>query len=82
MAELLEKYWSVELFWFPFNSVVSRFLNILPKNLEDSQLILSLENLFVSHPLKTVRVTLIYCMHMQDYTDTHIILYRHLKNPI
>ena len=30
LSELLKKYWSVEILWFPFNSIVDRLLNMLP----------------------------------------------------
>ena len=55
MGKLLEKYWSVEIFWFPFNSIVNRMLSMLPKGVDDSKLTLSPELLFASHPLSTVR---------------------------
>jgi hypothetical protein len=31
LGELLEKHWSIELFWFPFNSVIEAFSMLLPK---------------------------------------------------
>ena len=53
LAKLLNEYWSVELFWFPFNSIINRMLEVLP-DFGDTELILSAESFFCSHPIDSV----------------------------
>ena len=71
MAELLQQYWSVEIFWFPFNSIVDRILSILPlvkgsgdnpnKIPEVSELRLSAESVFASGLGDFVRLSNLCC---------------------
>ena len=38
LADLLDKYWSVEMFWFPFNSLFKWVETILPSSNSEKQL--------------------------------------------
>ena len=53
LANLLNKYWSVELFWFPFNSIINRMLEVLP-DMNDTELTISTASFLASHPIDTV----------------------------
>jgi hypothetical protein len=66
LAKLLNKYWSVELFWFPFNSIINRMLQVLP-DMDDTELTVSTASFFASHPIDSLQ-------HVKEVLKTHNLL--------
>ena len=71
LAKLLNKYWSVELFWFPFNSIIDRMLDVLP-DMDDTELTISTAEFFSSHPLDSVCLALSsFCVNLLNRVNIH-----------